>query len=66
MIKDALKNQHIRTGWPKIAKMCIVKMPLSAQNKKKGERRKVRKEGGIESTQCVASKSMKEWEGNEG
>jgi len=41
-------------------------MPLSAQNKKKGERRKVGKEGGIESTQCVVSKSMKEWEGNEG
>jgi len=47
-------------------KKCIVKMPLSAQNKKKGERRKDRKEGGIESTQCVVSKSMKEWEGNVG
>jgi len=38
MIKGVLKNQHIRTGWPTIAKKYTFKMPLSARNKKKGGR----------------------------
>jgi len=37
MIKGVLKNQHIRTGWPTIAKKYTFKMPLSARNKKKEE-----------------------------
>jgi len=60
MIKDALKNQHIRTGWPTIAKnttsSCLC---LRGTSKKE----KIWKEEQIEKYAVCDKQEHEEWKG---